>query len=92
VSLLTASATQMEDMVNALGYVYLGQKKLTQAIQVFQLNVSMYPNAWNVHDSLGEAYAEDGKKEEAIKSYSKSIELNPKNTAGIDRLKKLREQ
>jgi hypothetical protein len=57
---------------------------------VFKLNVTLFPESWNVFDSLGEAYAADGNKELAIKNYERSIELNPKNDSGIATLKKLK--
>jgi cytochrome c-type biogenesis protein CcmH/NrfG len=41
---------------------------------------------------LGEAYMAAGQKDLAIQNYEKSIEMDPKNQNGIDRLKKLREQ
>jgi cytochrome c-type biogenesis protein CcmH/NrfG len=61
------------------------------AIEVFKLNVEDYPQSANTWDSLGEAYAVDGNKELAIKNYQRSIDLNPKNTNGIEKLKKLQE-
>lgn len=50
-----------------------------------------FPQSWNAHDSLGEAYAAAGQNDLAIKNYEKSVELNPKNTAGLQALKKLRQ-
>ncbi|MCI0391089.1 MAG: serine hydrolase [Acidobacteria bacterium] len=78
-----------EDRLNSLGYSLLGQKKLPEAIALFKLNVEFYQQAWNVYDSLGEAYMVNGDKELAIANYKKSIELNPKNTNGAQILKKL---
>ena len=79
-----------ESQMNALGYEYLQDNKVKEAIAVFQLNVEAYPNSSNVYDSLGEAYAVAGEKELAIKNYEKSVELNPKNEGGIEALKKLK--
>jgi len=64
-------------------------KKVKEAIEIFKLNVEAYPQSSNVYDSLGEAYMVNGDKELAIKNYSKSVELNPKNTAAVEALKKL---
>jgi len=60
------------------------------AITIFKLNVAGYPESFNVYDSLGEAYMEKGEKELAIKYYEKSIELNPDNEGGKEKLKELR--
>jgi len=54
--------------------------------------VQEYPKFWNGYDSLAEAFAIAGQKEQAIENYQKSVELNPQNQGGIDALKKLQEQ
>ncbi len=78
-----------EGRLNSFGYSLMRQKKLTEAIAIFKLNVEFYPKSWNVYDSLGEAYMMNGEKELAISNYRKSLELNPKNNGGIQMLKKL---
>jgi len=79
-----------EDTMNRVGYVLLRGKKTADAIEVFRQNVTDHPDSWNVHDSLGEAYAADGKIDLAIQSYERSLELNPGNTGGAEALKRLR--
>jgi uncharacterized protein len=76
--------------VNSLGYQYLAQNKLEEAVAVFKWNVQHYPGSWNVFDSMGEAFAMKGDTKLAIENYEKSIALNPNNTAGIEALKKLK--
>jgi cytochrome c-type biogenesis protein CcmH/NrfG len=49
----------------------------------------MFPESINVYDSLGEAYLAKGDKENALKNYKKSVELNPKSTSGLDAIKKI---
>lgn len=81
-----------EQQMNRFGYELLYQlRRPKDAIEVFKLNVEDYPQSSNTYDSLGEAYMVDGNKEMAIKNYERSIELNPKNIDGIEKLKKLRE-
>jgi cytochrome c-type biogenesis protein CcmH/NrfG len=53
------------------------------------LNVGIYPQTFNVYDSLGEAYMIKGETELAIKNYARSLELNPGNTNAGEKLKKL---
>lgn len=80
-----------ENLFNAIGYNFLNDKKISQAIKIFQLNTQMYPKAWNTFDSLGEGYAAAGNKELAIKNYEISLKLNPKNDNAkiwIEKLKK----
>ena len=83
------NAAVSEARINGLGYGFLRTKKLPEAIAYFKLNVELYPNSYNVYDSLGEAYMANGDKELAIANYKKSLELNPKNTNATDALKKL---
>ena len=78
-----------EDELNTAGYQLLRSGKTKEAIEIFKLNVEMFPQASNAYDSLGEAYAVTGNKELAIKNYKRSVELNPKNQNGIDALKRL---
>jgi tetratricopeptide (TPR) repeat protein len=81
----------IEARLNASGYSLLSAEKIDEAIDVFKLNVQLYPKAWNTYDSLGEAYALKGNKELAIKNYEKSMELNPNNEFGKLALVKLKE-
>ena len=80
-----------EDSINSAGYRLLSQKKTSDAILIFQLNVELYPKSPNVYDSLGEAFMDNNEKEQAIQNYKKSLELNPKNRNAVDMLKKLDE-
>jgi len=78
-----------EPQLNGLGYQLLQLKRVKDAIEIFKLNVEMYPQGFNTYDSLGEAYMENGDKQLAIQNYKKSLELNPKNTPAVEKLKKL---
>lgn len=81
-----------ESVLNWLGLHFLywwGREE--DAVGVFELNVALYPNSWAAHDSLGEAYAARGRKDDAIRSYRRSLELNPDNgnaKAALERLAK----
>ena len=79
-----------ESVLNWLGAHFLywwGREE--EAIGVFELNAILYPGSWNAQDSLGEAYDARGRKDEAIRSYKRSLELNPDNgnaKAALERL------
>lgn len=79
-----------EPVLNTLGYDLLRNKKVKEAIEIFKLNVEMFPQSSNVYDSLGDAYMRNGDKELAIKNYEKSLELDPQNKGAVEMLKKLR--
>lgn len=78
-----------EKELNALGYQLLKNERIADAIEIFKLNVEMFPQGSNAYDSLGEAYLRNNERDLAIKNYKKSVELNPKNTNAIEVLKKL---
>jgi len=63
-----------ENMVNRIGYEYLGREDFDESIAFFRYNVELYPESANVYDSLGEAFENAGKLEEAAKSYSKAVD------------------
>ena len=79
-----------ENQINALGYRLMGQDRLDDAIAVFRINVEVFPDAWNPHDSLGEAYMTSGQLDLAIASYERSLELNPDNDNAVAMLQRLR--
>ncbi len=88
-----AGFVESENELNALGYLLLQrEQKVKEAIAVFKLMVEAYPESWNAYDSLGEGYMVAGDKENAIRNYEKSLELNPKNDNGKNMLKKLGEK
>jgi tetratricopeptide (TPR) repeat protein len=68
-----------ESEFNAMGYRLMGNGKIREAIEVFKLNVELYPDSANVYDSLGEAYMNSGDAKNAISNYKKSLQLNPDN-------------
>ena len=71
-----------EDEINSLGYAFLSNNKDVEAETAFKQNTRLFPISWNAYDSYGEVLLKNGKKEDAIKMYQKSIELNPDNENG----------
>ena len=61
--------------------------KPKEALEIFKLNVFLFPNSANVYDSVAEAYAANGNRELAIKMLkAKLYELEQdKKRAEIDR-------
>lgn len=78
-----------EDYVNTWGYFLLRQGQPQPALELFKLNVSLFPKGWNTYDSLAETYESTGDKPQAIENYRRSLALNPKNTNALDHLRKL---
>lgn len=79
-----------ENEVNSWGYKLIKQKRITDALEIFKLNVYLYPASANAFDSLGEIYAEHGDIELAIKNYEQSLKLNPQNKNAEEQIRKLK--
>ena len=79
----------LENFLNLTGYDHLRGENYRAAISLFRLNVELFPGSSNVHDSLGEAFMLDGQRESAIRSYQRSLELNPENENAREKLQTL---
>ncbi|MEE2778406.1 MAG: tetratricopeptide repeat protein [Acidobacteriota bacterium] len=67
-----------ENEINNLDYGFLFQlQDPDRAIEIFARNVPASPKSWNAHDSLAEAYAAKGDKDEARKHYKHALEMAP---------------
>jgi hypothetical protein len=88
----TSIATEVE--INAYGYQLMGQRKVDDAIAMFEKNVKDHPNSWNAYDSLAEAYGVKGDRKKALENYTKAmnmttVDLQKTRIAGvIEQLKK----
>ncbi|MEL6824366.1 MAG: tetratricopeptide repeat protein, partial [Calditrichota bacterium] len=71
-----------ESELNRLGYYLLSRERADEAIVIFKLNVDNYPESANVYDSLGDAYRDAGRIDEAISSYQKVLKLDPDGEFG----------
>lgn len=63
--------------------------RVADAVAVFEKNVERSARSANAYDSLGEAYAAAGDREQAIANYQRSLELDPKNTNAVEWLRTL---
>ena len=77
--------------MNGLGYRYLQQEKLAEALAVFQWTVAAFPTSGNAYDSLGEAFMKQGDRAAAIANYEQSLALDPTNTNAVKMLAELRQ-
>ncbi|MDV6331240.1 tetratricopeptide repeat protein [Asticcacaulis sp. 201] len=69
-----------EGELNDWGYRLLAMGRARSAVSVFKLAAKLYPTSGNAFDSLGEAYAKNGQKAEAVKAYTQSLQLDPTNS------------
>ena len=66
-----------EAELNNLGYQLLRDGKHAHAVEIFRINTVAFPLSANAFDSLGEAYARSGDKENAVASLKTALALNP---------------
>lgn len=86
-----------ESELNTLGDYLLSQKKLSEAVEIFKLNLKSYPNSWYSYARLGEALVRGNNKEAAISCYERAIAIMPRGEEQAYRditavLQKLKEQ
>ena len=81
-----------ERELNELGLELLNDKHNNAALEALKLCTILYPESWNTYDSYGKALLQNGKKQEAILMYKKSVEMNPQNEPGKQILKQLQQK
>jgi CubicO group peptidase (beta-lactamase class C family) len=79
-----------ERELNSWGYKLINQKRMRDALEIFKLNVELFPKSGNAFDSLGEIYAALGDTQPAIKNYEESLRLDPENRNAGEQIKLLK--
>ena len=77
--------------LNTYAYQLLQKGEKAEAVRMFELNAKRHPQDPNVHDSLGEGYMTAGDKEAAIKSFKKSLSMNPPDGVKANSIKCLKQ-
>ncbi len=78
-----------EQQLNGIGYDFLYLEDISGALEIFKLNTELFPESWNVYDSLGETYGLLGNLKLAKENYHKSLKINPKNDYATKALKRM---
>ena len=78
-----------EDDLNDLGYTALRENNFNEAINIFKINVALYPTSYNVYDSLGEALLKSGDTVQALVNYKKSLVYDSGNKRIKETIKRL---
>lgn len=84
---------EIENTLNRYGYMFLrSHGGINEALELFRLNVKLFPESSRVWDSLGEGTMIAGNNDLAISHYEKSLALNPSNENARRILEKLKNQ
>ncbi|WP_103068266.1 serine hydrolase [Aquimarina sediminis] len=81
--------TVTEDYLNDVGYSFFHEDRMRLSQDIFKMNMILYPDSFKVYDSYAEACTKIGEIDLAIKNYTKSLELNPKNNRTRHKLEEL---
>ena len=79
-----------ENTLNKIGYIELRAKNYSKAINIFKINVALYPTSSNVYDSLADAYMKSGDTLQATENYEKSLKLDSGNRRAKMHLEKIK--
>jgi tetratricopeptide (TPR) repeat protein len=82
---------ESDQVLNEFGHSLLDSSKTDEALRVLKLNVEKFPGSSAAWSGLAAAYMQSGDKAEAIKSFEKSLELNPRNRYAKKMLDKIKE-
>jgi len=61
-------------MLNTVGYRFINQTRIDDAIKIFTANLQLFPEVANCYDSLAEGYMVNGQNDLAIKYYRLAYE------------------
>lgn len=78
-----------EALLNRIGYAFLSQEQVQDAIAVFSLNTDIFPQSANAFDSLGEALLASGDRDGALVKYRKVLSLDPGNANAATMIDKI---
>ncbi|RZN83534.1 MAG: tetratricopeptide repeat protein [Winogradskyella sp.] len=77
-------------VLTTIGYEWLNDKNhIEGAIAIFKYGTELFPKNAKIYNDLGKAYWKANNRILAIKSYKKSLTLNPNNDLTIKRLKEV---
>jgi Flp pilus assembly protein TadD len=82
----------IESTIHVLGVRLLGQRRVAEAVQLFEFNTRAFPKSAKRWESLGAAHLRAGNRQRAIESYRRALELHPASTSIQQVLEKLEGQ
>ena len=91
-SLETVYGIMNPNALNVLGYAFMNQHKLDDALVVFKVNLRKYPEIANCYDSLAECYLTRGENENAIKYYKLAFDKLETDTTITDEFRQFLEE
>jgi predicted TPR repeat methyltransferase len=85
-----AAPSAVESRLDGVGADLVAARKHRDAIEVLALNAKLFPRSSSAHRRLGDAYAAAGDTRLAVRSYERSLALDPRDDASRAALARLR--
>ncbi|NOT91474.1 S41 family peptidase [Ferruginibacter sp.] len=79
-----------ETELTLYGYSFLWENNLMDAVAIFGLVISEFPDSANAYDSMGEAYLQAKDSAKALQFYEKALLMNPDNFYAEDVIQKIK--
>jgi len=76
-------------ILNDIGYHFLGNGSIEEALSFFELNVKLFPEDANLWDSLGEGYYKKGDLKKSLQYYKKALKIDPRMPSAKEMVVKL---
>lgn len=83
------SVAVSETALNSLGYEYLQNHRLPEAVAILRWNTELFPQSGNTFDSYGEALIKSGDRDGAIAAYTRATQLDSGNRNAVTVLAEL---
>tara|TARA_R110001583_G_scaffold4351_2_gene25192 strand:+ start:28068 stop:28760 length:693 start_codon:yes stop_codon:yes gene_type:complete len=77
-----------ESDLNSIGYKELRDKNYIKALNIFKINMALYPASSNVYDSYADGMKQSGDTLQAIQYYKKSLAIDSGNSRAKEFIKK----
>jgi tetratricopeptide (TPR) repeat protein len=78
-----------QSVLNVTGYNYLNNNHFKKAIEIFKINIVLYPKSSKTYDSLADAYLKLKDTTNALVNYHKALSINPENRSSLRMLEKI---
>lgn len=78
--------SKIEEEMNLYGYNLLWDGKESEALEIFKLLVTEFPESANTYDSLAEVYLKTGDEENALTNYEKAFSMDSDNFNAEDQI------
>ena len=78
-----------EEQIDDEAFMIKNEGDLSNAIKLLQYNLELFPDSYNIYNSLGELYLLNNENENAKQNFMKSLKLNPNDDRAKEMLERI---